>query len=108
MKYLPIFQELFQSDTVFFLLIGAAVSFFIGLRKMKTKTRIILSFISFAVYVLSEVILNLHTNYMLEFIVLFLGTIAIGALIGFAAAAVICKLRKKIRIWQFDTHKTEE
>ena len=32
MKYLPILQELFESDTVIFLIIGMAIALIVGLR----------------------------------------------------------------------------
>ena len=95
MDYFPIFQELFKSDTVYFLLIGLVVAFWIGLIKMKAKTRRKLLFTSIGIYVLSEVVLNLHQSYMLGFAFLFLGTFSIGAFIGIAFTMLINKFGKK-------------
>ena len=91
MKYLPILQELFESDTIIFLIIGIAISVIIGLRLRKNKC-LIGAAISIAIYAVCEFTSNIHTNFMLEFIQLFIGTFAIGCCIGF----ILCFLIKTL------------
>ena len=38
MKYLPILEELFSSDSIFFLVIGLVLAAFVGVRMKDTKT----------------------------------------------------------------------
>lgn len=94
MKYLPIFQELFESDSIVFMLIGLILAAFLGI-KMNDIRQIIISLVSsFALYVVCELVSNIHTNYMIEMILLFAGTIAIGGMIGFLISTIVVKVRK--------------
>lgn len=47
-----------------------------------------------ALYVVCELVSNIHTNYMIELILLFVGTIAIGGIIGFLTSIIVAKVRK--------------
>ncbi len=95
MKYLPIFQELFESDSIVFMLIGLILAVFIGI-KMNDTRQIIISVISrFALYVGCELISNIHKNFMFEIILLFVGTIALGGMIGFSVSTIVMKVRKQ-------------
>lgn len=61
MKYLPIFQELFESDSIIFMLIGLVLAVFIGI-KMNDIKKIIIGLVpSFALYAVCEVAFNIHT-----------------------------------------------
>ena len=93
MKYLPILQELFESDTVIFMIIGIAVAVIIGLRLKHQKKYIMAIIISIVTYAICELASNIHTNFMLELILLFLGTVSIGCCIGF----ISCLLFKIIK-----------
>lgn len=42
-----------------------------------------------------ELASNIHTNFMIELILLFAGTIAIGGVIGFLASIIVVKVRKQ-------------
>lgn len=95
MKYLPIFQELFQSDSIIFMLIGLALTVFIGIKLNEIKKIIVSLVSSVALYAVCEFISNIHTNYMFELILLFVGTIAIGGIIGFLISAIVVKIRKQ-------------
>lgn len=86
MKYLPILQELFESDTIIFLIIGVAIAVTIGLRLNNQKKCMVGGVLSLAIYIICELASNIHTNFMLEIILLFIGTVAIGGFIGF----IIC------------------
>lgn len=86
MKYLPIFQELFESDTLILIVIGIVIAVIVGLR-LKTQRKCIMAVVASVVtYVICEAASNMHTNFMVELILLFIGTVAIGCCIGF----IIC------------------
>ena len=91
MRFLPILQELFESDTIIFLLIGIVFSVIIGLRLKKQRKYIVGSIMAAVVYGICELMSNFHTNFMLEIILLFIGTVAVGWCIGF----IICFLFRK-------------
>lgn len=95
MKYLPIFQELFESDSIIFMIIGLILAVFIGIKMNDTRLTIISLALSFALYVVCELVSNIHTNYMIELILLFAGTIAIGGIIGFLISTIVVKIRKQ-------------
>ena len=94
MRYLPILDELFSSDSFLLVLIGLVVFLLIGMKMKKAKNSLIALFICFAVYVICETVSNFRTNYLTEFIALFCGTIAIGGVIGFLISFVIAKVRR--------------
>ena len=93
MKYFPILQELFESDTVLFLVIGAAVALAAGLWLKQRKKCVLGLVISVAVYLACELLSNVHTNFMLELLLLFVGTAAIGCCIGFLLGLLIGLIR---------------
>ncbi len=95
MKYLNIIDELFSSDSGIFLLIGLLIALIIGLKITSAKKAIIGLVSSFLIYAFCEVILNIYQTYLLAFIMLFVGTIALGCLIGFLIALLAAKIRKK-------------
>lgn len=95
MKYLPIFQELFESDSVAFLLLGLIVAVFIGIKMNDTRQTMISLASSIGLYVACELISNVHTNYMIEMILLFVGTIALGGIIGFLISTIVARVRKQ-------------
>ena len=95
MKYFPIFRELFQSDSIIFMLIGLAITVFIGIKLNEIKKIIVCLVSSVALYAVCELISNIHTNYLFELILLFVGTIAIGGIIGFLISAIVVKIRKQ-------------
>lgn len=95
MKYLPIFQELFESDSIVFMLIGFILAVFIGIKMNDTRQTIISLVTSFVLYIVCELVSNIHTNYMMEFVLLFVGTIAIGGIIGFLISTMVVKVCNK-------------
>lgn len=88
MKYLPILQELFESDTYLFLIMGFVIALGIGFSNKRRCIKGIV--ISVVVYVVCELLSNIPSNYAIIFLLLFMGTIAVGACLGF----VICLLFK--------------
>ncbi len=95
MKYLPILQELFESDSIIFMLIGLILTALIGIKMNATRQTIVSLVLCFVLYVVCELVSNIHTNYMIEMILLFIGTIAIGGIIGFLVSTIIVKVRKQ-------------
>ena len=95
MKYLPILDELFSSDSILFLLIGLIIALIIGLRLKPTKKITVGMIASIIVYVFCEVVSIIPVTFLFEIIALFIVTIAIGCLIGFLIALVVSKIKKK-------------
>lgn len=94
MKYFPISQELFESDTVIFLIIGLVISILAGLCLKSRKKLIVSSVIALSVYAFCEIFSNLRSNYMTELMLLFLGTAAIGCFIGFFVSCLFIRRGK--------------
>ena len=89
MKYLPVLQELFESDTIIFLLAGIIISVVICLWLKSLKKYIKGVSVSVITYVICEMVSNIHTNFLLEIILLFTGTFALGCGIGFLVCILI-------------------
>ena len=94
MKYLPILDELFDSDTVIFLIIGFVVALLISLLIRGSKKRLAAFIICFVLYAVCEIISNFHSSYMMELALLFTGTIAIGGAVGFLISTIISKVKE--------------
>lgn len=95
MKYLPIMDELFASDSIIFLLIGLVVSAIIGIILKSDKKLIVGIISSIFVYALCELISNIPSTFLFEIIALFIGTISIGSFLGFLIALIVSKIKKK-------------
>lgn len=95
MESFPVFQELFESNSIIFMPIGLVLSVFIGIKMNDTRKNIISLVASLTLYVICESVSNMHTNYMIELILLFAGTIAVGGIIGFLISTVVVKVRKR-------------
>ena len=98
MKYLSILEELFSSDSFFFALIGFVAATVIGIL-MKSAMKNIIGFCAgLIVYVIAEIMSNIiKGSYLLDILLLFVGTIAIGGVMGFLVEFVISKIRNKER-----------
>ena len=94
MKYLPIIGELLDSDSFIFMLIGLVVATIIGIVMKSTRKNISGLGICFVIYFISEIISNIRSSYLLEIILLFVGTLAIGGIIGFLIGLIVSKIRK--------------
>ncbi|SDA12217.1 hypothetical protein SAMN02910447_00557 [Ruminococcus sp. YE71] len=92
MKYLPILEELFRSDSCWFLLIGFAVGFAASGAVRLKRSAVRAAAVSAVVYGLCEVLLNVvGHNYMAELMGLFIGTTALGAGIAFAVRVFVLR-----------------
>ncbi len=96
MKYLPILEELFSSDSIIFLLIGLVIAFGIGLGLKSVKKIAIGMIASIIIYALCELISNIIATFLVAIITLFIGTVAIGCFIGFLIALIVLKIRGNI------------
>ncbi len=95
MKFLPILDELFSSDSVLFLVIGLAASVVIGMKMKDTRKNLIAFILTFALYAVCEAVSNVHTNYLAEIILLIAGTVSIGGVIGFLLSLAVAVWRKR-------------
>ena len=88
MKYLPILNELSSSDSNVFFLIGLILSTVVGgIVNNKKKNKIYAS-VCLVIYIVCEIISNFRLSYLSELIALFIGTIALGGIIGFVINAL--------------------
>jgi uncharacterized membrane protein YraQ (UPF0718 family) len=94
MKYIPILQELFESDTVIFLIVGIFIAAIMGLFIKKQKNLKVALITSVVVYAICELLSNIHTNFMIEIILVFVGTVALGCCIVFLVSILIGMLRR--------------
>jgi hypothetical protein len=94
MKYMPILQELFESDTVIILIVGIVIAVIMGLFLKKQKKLLFALITATVVYAICELISNIHTNFMMEIVLLFVGTVALGCCIGFLVSLLIRMLRR--------------
>lgn len=95
MKYLPILQELFESDTFLFMILGIIIAVVAGLRMQERKKLVPAIMISVVSYGICEMVSHIRTNFMLELILLFVGTVSVGGCIGFMVCLFIRVLRRK-------------
>lgn len=93
MKYLPILQELWESDTIAILIIGAVMAVTAGAKFTDHRKCIKGMAGSIILYLICELLSVKHTNYLAEILLLFLGTAAIGGCIGFLAGFLIHLLK---------------
>ena len=109
MRYLPILEELCSSDSVLFMVVGIIVALVISVKFCDTKRNLIGLIGSFVVYAICEVLTNFYTNYMLEIALLFVGTLALGAFIGFPIGLIVTIVSGKIdgKVWWIAMNKQE-
>jgi NhaP-type Na+/H+ or K+/H+ antiporter len=50
---------------------------------------------SVVIYAICELIENIHTNFMIEIILVFVGTVALGCFIGFLISLLIQKVNER-------------
>ena len=91
MKYLPILEELFSSDSIIFMLTGMVITIVIGMMMKNKKKNIVGLGICFVIYVISEIVSNIRSSYLVEFVFLFIGTLAIGGVAGFLISIIVKK-----------------
>ena len=95
MRYFPILQELFQSDSAIFLLVGFVFGTVMGLGLRAPGKRALGAGVSLFLYAVCEIVCNLRGSYLTELVALFVGTAALGSLLGFVGCLALA--RKKGR-----------
>ena len=96
MNNLPILQELFESDSTYFLLLGIGLAVIISFHSVKrTQVLLIALGISFCIYLLCEFAMHFSAGYMSDLLLLFFGTTALGAFIGFFLSMIKKLFEKK-------------
>jgi uncharacterized membrane protein YczE len=91
---LPILQELFESDTLLFLIVGISIAVVMRIFLLNRKTVIYALAVSVVVYAVCELLSNVPTNFLVELILLFVGTVALGSTIGFLVSCFIGRARR--------------
>lgn len=93
MAYFPILQELFESDSIVFFAIAAVPALILGLCTQDQKKNRAKLIISLCIYALCEVLCgalySFRANYMLEFTLLVIGTLSLGAAVGHAVGIIV-------------------
>ena len=95
MRYLPILDELFSSDTVTILAIGLIIGLVFSLMLKETKKKIYGLIGSLVIYLVCELVCDLSSSYAVGMGFLFLGTYALGTSLGFLLGIIVSKIRKK-------------
>lgn len=95
MRHLPILQELFESDSLWFFVIGAVIASIFLLRRPRRKTCAVSLAAAAAVYALCELIANVPGSYAAEFIALIIGTAALGAAAASLVWLIVYFMRKR-------------
>lgn len=94
MRYFPILGELFSSDSILFLFIGLVAAVLIGFKLKNVKTWRDCLLASLLAYACCEALSNMHTNYMLELILLIVGSAAIGCFLGFLIRPILLPIKR--------------
>lgn len=81
MRYFPILSELFQSNSIVFMLIGAAVGIITSIRISSRKMIAGLA-VSCVGYAVCEFFLNIFNSSYILFVLFFVGTASVGMIIG--------------------------
>lgn len=96
MRYLPILEELFSSDSLILALIGLVLAIIAGIMMKTTKKNIIGLCACLTVYIIAEIISNIiRGSFLLDILMVFIGTIAIGGIIGFLIGFIVTKIKTK-------------
>ena len=77
------------------MLIGIAAVLYIGTITGKPQNKIQGITACLGVYAVCEILVDLRVNYVTEYVFLFIGTIAIGGIIGFLIIFVITRIKKR-------------
>ena len=97
MSHFTILEELFSSDMILFLIAAAAAAAFASVRTKDRRKDLLGIFICAAVYAASEFCCGLNTSYLIEMLLLFAGTTALGGVIGFAAGLLVFSVGRTLQ-----------
>lgn len=94
MKYLPILDELISSDLIYILLIGIGIAIIFALVNKNCKKKVVVTIVSFIIYIGCEVLCNMIYNYLATIILLFIGCLALGFAMCSLAIFIIVSIKK--------------
>ena len=95
MEQFTILQELWESDSVIFALMGCAAAIWIGSLRKQSGRHLLGAIISAAVYAVCEILSGIHTGCLPAIKLLFVGTAAVGSCIGCLLVRFTATVRKK-------------
>jgi hypothetical protein len=96
MRYLPILDELFDSDIYFLLIGGFLIALGVSIFIKETKKQLWCMLGSLIVYAGCEIgCAFIVKSYGPAFLLLFIGTFALGAFLGFLIGFIISKIRNR-------------
>ena len=101
MNYLPIFEELFESDSLCFLTAGFIITIVIGFRIKQASKILMAAGLSILIYIICEIIANNVVNVLFNILLIFVGSFSLGSCLGFILSIPI------ERIWQFTLQFTK-
>ncbi|MCQ2547719.1 MAG: hypothetical protein MJ145_01790 [Clostridia bacterium] len=94
MKYFPILDEVFSSDSYYFIIIALVIAVFIGKALDSPKINVIAMLVCLLVYGLCEMVCQSCGDYFYELISLIVGVVSIGGFLGFLIVFIVSKLRR--------------
>lgn len=94
MDYFPILQDLLKLNTIVFLLIGVVWALVAGKVLKTAKNSLIAVLSGVVIYVVCEGLENIPHGMFMDFLAVFIGTIALGTIPGYLVWTVI-RLRNK-------------
>lgn len=95
MSRFPILQEMLESNSVIFAVIGLILGRAVGMKLKTPKRNLIGALISAVVYAVCEVLAQHPNSYAMGIALLGIGTVAVGATVALIISAVIEKVRSK-------------
>ena len=95
MSHFPILQEMLESNSVIFAVVGLILGRAVGMKLRTPKRNLIAALISGAVYAVCEVLEQHPASYAMGIALLGVGTVAVGATVALIISAVIEKVRSK-------------
>ena len=92
MRYFPILGELFSSDSIVFFLLGMAIALILCLKMREGRGKAAL--LALVLYAVCEALSKVPAgSYLLELVLLFVGTIALGACAGFVVGWIFKRMK---------------
>ena len=95
MEHFPILQELTESDSAVFAVIGIIIASAVSYKLRKPKKCLYAALLCAAAYIICEITVNITQSYLAELIALFIGTASIGGAFGALISSAVLAVRSK-------------
>lgn len=95
MEHFPILQELTESDSAVFAVIGIIIASAVSYKLREPKKCLYAALLCAAAYIICEITVNITHSYLPELIALFIGTASIGGAFGAIITAAVLAVRRK-------------